>query len=148
MVPIASCPATKENVFWSMANQPTRWRTLVRVATSSRSFFAIKYANELPNRTATQVGVLSDRGSGQDAIADTSAHAAAWLRLCPSQRRPRHTGATGLARPQEHPAHRALHRAVAASVQGLLAIIVGRCGMWRGPRRIAKLDRFLKVQRY
>src|SRR5262245_45996287 len=53
MVPIASCPATKENVFWSMGNQPTRWRTLVRVATSSRSFFAIKYANELPNRTAT-----------------------------------------------------------------------------------------------
>src|SRR5262245_45094297 len=39
----------------------------------------------------------SDRGAGQDAIPDTSAHAAAWLRLCPSQRRPRHTGATGLA---------------------------------------------------
>ena len=41
--------------------------------------------------------IRSDRGSGQDAIPDTSAHAAAWLRLCPSQRRPRHTGATGLA---------------------------------------------------
>ena len=40
-----------------MANQQTRWQTLLRVATSSRSFFAIKYANELPNRTATQVGV-------------------------------------------------------------------------------------------
>jgi hypothetical protein len=35
----------------------------------------------------------------------------------------RHTGAAGLARPQEHPAHGALHRAVAASVQGLLAPI-------------------------
>ena len=41
----------------------------------------------------------------------------AWLRLRPSQRRPRHTGATGLARPQEHPAHGALHRAVAAKAQ-------------------------------
>src|SRR6516162_7436906 len=56
-------------------------------------------------------------------------HAATWLRLCPSQRRPRHTGATGLARPQEHPAHRALHRVVAASVQGLLALIVGDRGI-------------------
>src|SRR5215468_6570772 len=54
--------------------------------------------------------IRSDRGSGQNAIPDTSAHAAAWLRLCPSQRRPRHTGATGLARAQEHPAHSALHR--------------------------------------
>jgi hypothetical protein len=31
-------------------------------------------------------------------------------------------GATGLARPQERPAHRALHRVVAASVQGLLVL--------------------------
>src|SRR5262249_3911953 len=77
--------------------------------------------------------IRSDRGSGQDAIPDTSALAAAWLRLCPSQRWPRHTGATGLARPQEHPAHRALHRAVAVSVQGLLALIVGDRGpaLWR-----------------
>src|SRR5262249_46747208 len=66
--------------------------------------------------------IRSDRGSGQDAIPDTSAHAAAWLRLCPSQRRPRHTGTASLAGPQEHPAHGALHRTVAASVQGLLAL--------------------------
>src|SRR5262249_46810783 len=66
--------------------------------------------------------IRSDWGSGQDAIPDPSAHAAAWLRLCPSQRRPRHTGATGLARAQEHPTHRSVHRAVAASVQGLLAL--------------------------
>ena len=38
-------------------------------------------------------------------------HAAAWLRL----RRPRHAGATGLARAQEHPAHGALHRTCAGS---------------------------------
>ena len=38
-------------------------------------------------------------------------------------------GATGLARAQKHPAHGALHRAVAASVQGLLALIVGNRGM-------------------
>src|SRR5215831_19382951 len=49
--------------------------------------------------------IRSDRGSGQDAIPDPSAHAATWLRLRPSQRRPRHTGATGLARPQKHPTH-------------------------------------------
>src|ERR1700756_5735576 len=66
--------------------------------------------------------VRSDRVAGQDAIPDTSAHAAAWLRLCPSQRRPRHTGAAGLARPQKHPAHGALHRAGAGQVQELLAI--------------------------
>jgi hypothetical protein len=60
---------------------------------------------------------------GQDAIPDTSAHAAPRLRLCPSQRRPRHTGATGLARAQEHPTHRSVHRAGPGSVQGLLALI-------------------------
>src|SRR5262249_28590872 len=67
--------------------------------------------------------IRSGRGSGQDAIPDPSAHAAAWLRLCPSQRWPRHAGATGSARAQEHPTHRSVHRAVAASVQGLLALI-------------------------
>src|SRR5262249_50198367 len=70
--------------------------------------------------------IRSDRGSGQDAIPDTSAHAAAWLRLCPSQCRPRHTGATSLARPQEHSPHGPLHRAVAASIQGLLALRTSR----------------------
>ena len=39
------------------------------------------------------------------------------------QCRPRHAGAAGLARAQEHPAHGALHRAGAGSVQGLLALI-------------------------
>src|SRR5262245_13651234 len=62
-------------------------------------------------------------GLGQDAIPDPSANAAAWLRLCPGKRWPRHAGATGLARAQEHPAHGALHRAVAASVQGFLALL-------------------------
>src|SRR5262245_31267251 len=53
--------------------------------------------------------IRSDRGSGQNAVSDPSAHAATRLRLCPGERRSRHTGATGLARPQEHPAHGALH---------------------------------------
>jgi len=44
------------------------------------------------------------------------AHAATRLRLCPSERGPRHTGATGLARPQEHPAHGAVHRVGSGSV--------------------------------
>ena len=67
-------------------------------------------------------------------IPDTSAHAAAWLRLCPSQRRPRHTGTASLAGAQEHSTHGALHRAVAASVQGLLALIVGDRGIDHDPR--------------
>src|SRR5262249_53349412 len=58
-------------------------------------------------------------------------HDAPRLRLRPGQRRPRHTGAAGLARPQEHPAHGALHRAVAASVQGLLALIGLRSATWK-----------------
>jgi hypothetical protein len=53
--------------------------------------------------------IRSDRVAGQDAIPDTSAHAAAWLRLCPSQRRPRHQGAAGLARAQKHSAYGALY---------------------------------------
>jgi hypothetical protein len=61
--------------------------------------------------------------SGQDAIPDTSAHAAAWLRLCPSQRRPR---AAGLARAQRHSAHGALHRAGTGQVQKLLARLGSR----------------------
>src|SRR6516165_11896897 len=60
--------------------------------------------------------IRSDRGSGQNAFSDPSAHAAAWLRLRPSQCRPRHTRATGLARPQEHSAHGALQRTCAGSI--------------------------------
>ena len=70
--------------------------------------------------------IRSDRGSGQDAIPDPSAHAAAWLRICPSQRRPRHQGAAGLARAQKHSAHGALHRAGTGQVQKLLARLGSR----------------------
>src|SRR5262245_2952655 len=66
--------------------------------------------------------IRSDRGSGQDAIPDTPAHAATWLRLCPSQRRPRHAGAAGLARAPVHPAHGAVYLAGAGQVQELLAV--------------------------
>jgi hypothetical protein len=48
------------------------------------------------------------------------------LRLRASQCRPRHPGTAGVARPQKHPAHGALHRTGAGQVQGLLAI--GICG--------------------
>src|SRR5262249_11119946 len=74
--------------------------------------------------------IRSDRGSRQNALSDPSAHAAAWLRLRPGERRPRPAGATGLARAQEHPAHGALRRAVAASVQGLLALMDRPSGMF------------------
>jgi hypothetical protein len=42
---------------------------------------------------------------------------------CGYQRRPRHQGAAGLARAQEHPAHGALYRVGTGQVQGLLALI-------------------------
>src|SRR5262249_7784348 len=41
--------------------------------------------------------IRSDRGPRQNALSDPSAHAAAWLRLCPGQRRPRHAGTASLA---------------------------------------------------
>src|SRR6516225_936009 len=74
--------------------------------------------------------IRSDWGSGQDAIPGTPAHAATRLRLRPGERRPRHTGATGLARPQKHPTHGALHRVVAASIQGLLALTLPAMRSW------------------
>src|SRR5262245_24680633 len=66
--------------------------------------------------------IWSDWYSSQDAIPDPSAHAAPRLRLCPSQCRARHQGAAGMAWPQEHSACRALYRAGAAPLQGLLAL--------------------------
>jgi hypothetical protein len=59
---------------------------------------------------------------GQDALPHPPAHVAPRLRLCAGQCRPRHQGAAGMARAQEHSAHRALHRAGAGQVQELLAI--------------------------
>src|SRR5262249_44560384 len=64
--------------------------------------------------------IRSDRGSGQDAIPDPSAHASTRLRLCPSKRRPRHQGAAGLAWPQEHPTHGSLYRTFACPLPRLL----------------------------
>src|SRR5262249_50609817 len=71
--------------------------------------------------------IRSDRVAGQDAIPDTSAHAAAWLRLCPSQRRPRHQGAAGLARAPENSAPGALPRAGTGRVAKLWARLGSRC---------------------
>jgi hypothetical protein len=50
------------------------------------------------------------------------AYAPPRLRLCPGQQGPRYSIPPGLSRPQEHPAHGPLHRVVAGSVQGLLAV--------------------------
>ena len=50
------------------------------------------------------------------------AHAAPCLWLRPGQCRARHAGAAGLPRSQEHPAHRALHRAGPGSIQELLEV--------------------------
>ena len=50
------------------------------------------------------------------------AHAAARLRLRVGRQGPRHARAASLPRPQEHPAHRALHRAAPDAVQGFLEV--------------------------
>src|SRR5262245_64586062 len=72
-------------------------------------------------------------GRRKDAVPDPSAHAAAWLWLRLGERGPRHTGPSGLARAQEHPAHGALYRAGAGSVQELLAMkLPARNGIARG----------------
>ena len=58
---------------------------------------------------------------GQARLPGASPHAAARLRVPPGKQGRRHPYVAGLSRPQEHPAHRALHRAFADPVQGVLA---------------------------
>src|SRR5215831_9242546 len=55
------------------------------------------------------------------------AHAQARLWLCASQQGARYAGSAGLPWPQEHPAHGSLYRAVAGSVQELLAMTTYVC---------------------
>src|SRR5262249_50078697 len=86
---------------------------------------------------AIAVGGTRVVGGGKSAL---NAHAAPRLRLCPSQCRPRYTGATGLARPQEHPAHGALHRVGSASVQGLLALTLPAMRSWSMTREGVRSD--------
>ena len=62
---------------------------------------------------------------GQAGLQGTPPHAAARLRLRSRQQGPRYTRPASLPWPQEHPAHCAIHRAVARSVQGLLAMNMG-----------------------
>ena len=69
-----------------------------------------------------EYAIRSDRDSRQNAVSDPSAHAAARLRLCPGQRRPRHAFPASLAGAQEYPAHGALYGVGTGSVQGFLAI--------------------------
>ena len=66
-------------------------------------------------------GLSSVRGGGWLRVQGPSAHAAPRLRLRPGQQGPRHAGAAGLSGPPQHPAHGALYRVVAGSVQRLLA---------------------------
>jgi hypothetical protein len=61
-------------------------------------------------------------------------HVEARLRLRARQCRPRHPGPAGVARPQEHPAHGALHRAGSGPVQELLALI-NRPSRLEAPRK-------------
>ena len=58
---------------------------------------------------------------GQAGLQGAPAHAQARLRLRAGQQGARHAGAAGLSRASQHPAHGALHRAVADAIQGFLA---------------------------
>jgi integrase len=78
---------------------------------SSHVFMSERDGPMTPKAFHALFGRIGSRAKMQ--FPNTSAHAAAWLRLCPSQRRPRHQGAAGLARAQEHPAHGQVHRACA-----------------------------------
>ena len=64
------------------------------------------------------------RGRGQAWVQGAPAHAAARLRLHAGQQRARYKGAAGLPRPPQYPAHRAIHRISARSVQKLLARLI------------------------
>jgi ATP dependent DNA ligase-like protein len=84
-------------------------------------------------RKATLASIVAKASAGirfngacGNALPRSPAHAAAWLRLRPSQRRPRHQGATGLARAQEHPAHGSIRRAFARPVPGLLEGLIAK----------------------
>ena len=65
------------------------------------------------------------RGFG---ISSPLPHAPPCLRLCLGQRRPRHARTPRLAGPPQHPAHGQVYRAVADTVQGLLALLTGSVG--------------------
>ena len=86
----------------------------------SRSFSPRSGARRSPPRaSASWSPGLALRPSFE--LPGPSAHAAARLRLPAGQQGRRYPQPAGLPRAQEHPAHRALHRAVADPVQGLLA---------------------------
>jgi hypothetical protein len=60
---------------------------------------------------------------GDNAAGSRAPHVAGIGAHQPEFSRSAHPGAAGIPWPQEHPAHGALHRAVADAVQGLLALI-------------------------
>ena len=82
-----------------------------------RAGSAIQYRRVRPHGRA-------GRGGGQAQLQGSPAHAQARLWVRAGQQGARHAGVTGLPWPQEHSAHRAVHRAVADAVQGFLALIV------------------------
>ena len=75
-------------------------------------------------RAVHHSGLCEDGGpigpGGRVQVPSSSAHAASCVRLRPGQQRPRHSGAAGLSRPQEHSAHGSLYRIIPDTLQGLL----------------------------
>ena len=74
------------------------------------------------DQSAPSVSTGSSSASARppDAFPDPPAHASPCLRVQARQRWPRHPGPAALSRPQEHSAHRPIHRNGARPVQGLL----------------------------
>ena len=96
--------------------------TLLASAAATLPVAARAQQTERVRRVGVLLSVAADGPDGQPRLAAFLKRLQGWLRLCPSQRRPRHPCAAGVARPQKHPAHGALHRAGAGQVQELLAI--------------------------
>ena len=88
-----------------------------------KSPFVFTSERGAPFSTAGFARMVERAGVRQAWLQGPPAHAAARLRLRAGQQGARHARAASLPRPQEHPAHCALHRAVADPVQGFLAVI-------------------------
>ena len=83
----------------------------------------VRVGTERPDDTeGVSCPVRPNRCSRQHAVAGASSHAAAWVWLRPCQRWAGHPRPAGMAWAQEHPAHGALYRACARSVQEFLAV--------------------------
>ena len=85
-----------------------------------RSPFVFTTERGSPFTTAGFARMVERAGEAKLGFQGSPAHAAARLWLRAGKQGPRYAGVAGLPRPQEYPAHGAIHRVVAGQVQRLL----------------------------